>query len=164
MRGLHVVPCLYMGTTSPTGFRSSSTLPAGTVNTSNTGRARDMFYVTTKVEVPSTEAEWQQISLEFAQRWNLPNCIGAIDGKHVAIRSPGGSTHYNYLKFHSIILLAVVDAKYRFLYFNVGANGRAGDAGVFRDSTLAAALENNTLNIPTPVPLPGRVTPVPYLL
>ncbi|XP_025113621.1 putative nuclease HARBI1 [Pomacea canaliculata] len=116
------------------------------------------------LKVPSTEAEWQQISLEFAQRWNLPNCIGAIDGKHVAIRSPGGSTHYNYLKFHSIILLAVVDAKYRFLYFNVGANGRAGDAGVFRDSTLAAALENNTLNIPTPVPLPGRVTPVHILL
>lgn len=31
------------------------------------------------VAAPSTEAEWRQISQEFVQRWNLPNCI---DSKH----------------------------------------------------------------------------------
>lgn len=114
--------------------------------------------------MPSSTEEWQQITREFEHRWNLPNCIGAMDGKHVRIQSPGGSMYYNYLDYHSIILLALVDAKYRFLYVDVGANGRAGDAGVFRDSALAHALEHNTLKIPDDKPLPGRTKNVPFFI
>ncbi|KAK7485168.1 hypothetical protein BaRGS_00023578 [Batillaria attramentaria] len=106
----------------------------------------------------------QQIAQDFQNRWNLPNCIGAMDGKHIEIRSPGGSVYYNYLKYHSIILLALVDARYRFLYIDAGRNGRAGDAGVFNNSTLKTALENNTLNIPAPKALPGTEIEVPHFI
>ena len=34
---------------------------------------------------PSAEQEWKQISNDFEEIWNLPHCIGAIDGKHIAI-------------------------------------------------------------------------------
>ena len=37
---------------------------------------------------PSTEQEWKQISNDFEEIWNLPHCIGAIDGKHIAIECP----------------------------------------------------------------------------
>lgn len=34
--------------------------------------------------------DWLQIAAEFQSMWDLPHCIGAIDGKHVRIkvRSP----------------------------------------------------------------------------
>ena len=60
--------------------------------------------------------------------------------------------------------MALVDARYRFVMVDVGANGRACDAGVFARSAMAAALENDTVNIPPPRPLPGRVNNVPFVI
>ena len=42
--------------------------------------------------VPS-EDKWKSIADEFYERWNFPNCIGAIDGKHVMIQSPSTQAH-----------------------------------------------------------------------
>ena len=65
--------------------------------------------------VPS-RARFQEIEREFSDRWNMPNCIGAVDGKHVHIQAPkySGSEYFNYKKSFSLVLLAVCDAKYRF--------------------------------------------------
>lgn len=41
--------------------------------------------LTTYIVCPSTEDEWLEISNRFQRRWQLPNCLGAIDGKHVRI-------------------------------------------------------------------------------
>jgi len=35
------------------------------------------------MKVPSTQEEWKVIADEFLMKWNYPNCIGALDGKHV---------------------------------------------------------------------------------
>ena len=54
---------------------------------------------------PSTEAQWRAVA--DALHHHVPRAIG---GKHVAIQKPphAGSDFYN--KFHSIIIMAVVDA------------------------------------------------------
>lgn len=85
-----------------------------------------------------------------------------MDGKHIHIQNPGGSTYNNYLGYHSIILLAVVDARYRFLFVDVGANGRAGDAGVYQDSSIATALKKITIGMPADTSLPGRTAEIPF--
>ena len=38
---------------------------------------------------------------------------------------------------------------YKFIYIDVGSNGRASDAGVYRHSSLSRALEEGFLDIPT---------------
>lgn len=63
----------------------------------------------------------------------------------------------------SIVLLALVDAQYRFMFVNVGSQGRISDGGVFAHSTLKTMLENDSLNLPAARPLPGRILPTPYV-
>ena len=38
------------------------------------------------------------------------------------------------------------------------------DGGVFRECSLSKALEEKSLNIPAPSPLPGRSDPIPYMM
>ena len=66
------------------------------------------------LKVPSTDAEWLEISKKFEEKWNFPHALGAIDGKHVRIQKPknGGSFYYNYKHTHSIILMAIAGPEY----------------------------------------------------
>lgn len=100
--------------------------------------------------------EWLEISKLFNDRWQLPNCIGAIDGKHIQIVKPkhSGSTYINYKGFFSVVLMALVDADYQLLYVDVGAQGRISDGGVFSNCSLFSAMETGALKIPGPRPLP----------
>lgn len=58
--------------------------------------------------------------------------------------------------------MALADANYKIIYFNVGFEGRFSDGGVFSSCLLSKALENNSLNIPREIPLPNRQTSVPF--
>ena len=77
------------------------------------------------MQVPSSREDWLLISRLFNKRWNFPNCLGAIDGKHIVMGQPADSeSHYwNYKGSDSIVLLAVVGPNYEFLYVDVGVNG-----------------------------------------
>ena len=61
--------------------------------------------------------------------------------------------------------MALVDAKYRFLYCNIGVNGRISDGGVYRRCNWSELVDDpqNPLSIPNKKPLPGRNTSVPYV-
>ena len=116
------------------------------------------------LQCPGTKEEWQKVADEFLQKWQFPNCLGAIDGKHVQIRPPpnSGSIFYNYKHTFSIVMMAVVDADYKFLFVDVGRNGRVSDGGVFAATDLYKVLEDKQLNIPEPRPFPHDDTPMPY--
>lgn len=79
-----------------------------------------------------TTSELYQISKEFERMWDFPNVVGAIDGKHVRIKCPPNSTSvfFNYKDFYSVVLMAIVDASYRFIGVDIGSFGREGDAGI----------------------------------
>lgn len=59
--------------------------------------------------------DWEKSEEVFRERWNFPFCVGAIDGKHVRVKSPwkSGSLNYNYKGFFSIVVLAVVSGDYK---------------------------------------------------
>ena len=48
-----------------------------------------------------TEEQWKYTADDFYTKWNIPNCLGVIDGKHVNIQAPAnsGSLFYNYKSF-----------------------------------------------------------------
>ncbi len=62
---------------------------------------------------------------QLSRRWQYYNCVGAIDGKDVAIWKPrkAGSYYFNDKNFHSIVLMALVDGDYKFIWVDVGSNG-----------------------------------------
>lgn len=113
---------------------------------------------------PTTES-WVKIEDDFRRLWNYPNCIGAIDGKHVNIRAPwnSGSLYYNYKKFFSTVLLAITDAKYKFIVVDIGPFGRNNDSGILSSSKFGQLLQNNMLDIPPSKCLPGTTIPVPHV-
>lgn len=82
---------------------------------------------------------------------------GAVDGKHVRIQKPrkAGSLYYNYKSYHSVILLAVVNANYEFICIDVGSYGHNCDSTIFKDSNFGRKLMDGSLGIPDPVEYPG---------
>ena len=56
----------------------------------------------------------------------------------------------------------MVGANYRFVYVDVGAAGRAGDARVFSESALKKALTTNSLHLPDSIELQGISTTISY--
>ena len=109
-------------------------------------------------QVPSSEWEWLRIAKDFQSNWNFNHCIGAIGGKHISLQAPAKNEiyYFNYNHYFSIVLLSLVDADYKFTYFEVWCNGRAPDGGVLMNCTLNEALINNYLYIPPPEPLEGE--------
>ena len=114
------------------------------------------------LKLPQTTEAWREIAEKTRERWQFPNCIGAADGKHIPIIHPknSGSDFYNYKGFFSIVLLAIVDYDYKFLFVDVGCQGRISDGGVFRNSSFNRALQSGKLNLPEPAPLPSSEDPI----
>lgn len=62
---------------------------------------------------------------------------------------------YNYKGSHSIVLMVVRDAHYRFILVDIGNFGRHSDGGILGNSDFGQALEDGSLQLPIACPLPG---------
>ena len=104
----------------------------------------------------------------FRIRLHFPGCIGALDGKHIRIKAPANtaSLFHNYKSFFSTVLLALVDANYRFIYVDIGEYGSNSDGSVFRASSFGQKYLTHKLGIPGDKFLPNFHTdhPIPHVI
>ena len=133
----------------------------------DTCRAIWAALVDTVLPDPTPEM-WLHSADQFEKCWNLPNCIGALDGKHIQLMKPSnsGSLFYNYKGTFSMVLMAIANANYKFVCVDIGAYGSQGDGGVWRLSEMGKKFNSGGLNVPLGRRLPdfSDAGPVPFYI
>jgi len=84
------------------------------------------------ISFPSKPEDWEIVADKFQTMWQFPHCIDTLDSKHIFFRPrrSDGSKYRNYKWRDSIILLALVDADYKFIFIDISKNGRIYDSSV----------------------------------
>jgi len=77
---------------------------------------------------PTTEDDLRKCMQKFGEEWQFANAFAAVDGSHLPIKCPNGGAqsmkqYFNFKGFYSVVLMALVDAEYRFIWASVGAPG-----------------------------------------
>ncbi|KAL4126733.1 hypothetical protein QTP88_010942 [Uroleucon formosanum] len=112
-----------------------------------------------------TIEQLKNIEKKFYEKWNYPNCIGSIDGKHIRVRCPknSGSMFFNYKQYYSIVLMAIADANYKFIMVDVGGYGKNSDGGILCASNIYQCPENEILKIPSEKKFPNSNVIAPHV-
>ena len=74
-------------------------------------------------------------------RFNTPFSFAALDGRHAPIKCldvAGRRDYHNYKNFYSIILMAMVDGKGRFIWAQAGMPGNVHDSTIMRSTRSGA--------------------------
>ena len=100
------------------------------------------------LKCPTTPDEWKELEREFRIRWNVPHALGALDGKHVALKKA----------LFSIVMLALVDGQYKFRWVDAGTAGSCSDAQIFNACQLKR-IEDGRIGFPDPATQGGRDVP-----
>ncbi|KAL5243347.1 hypothetical protein ACI65C_010757 [Semiaphis heraclei] len=119
-----------------------------------------------KVLLQPIRSNWVQVAKQFYEQWQIPNCCGALDGKHVVHQAfaNSGSTNFNYKGSHSTVLLALCDANYYFTIVDIGSPGRCSDGGIFKECTLGKAILEKKIDFPEPIEIDSANGKIPYYI
>ncbi|XP_063780073.1 sorting nexin-16 isoform X1 [Pseudophryne corroboree] len=110
---------------------------------------KQLHIQTLEGQIHSLQA-WQAIAEDFDRHWNFPNCGGVIDGKpvHITIPTNSGLDYFNYKGYFSIVLMAVVNTNYEFIFMDVGKNARCSDGGSLKNMRFYDSLTTNSIHLP----------------
>jgi len=117
------------------------------------------------LQFTTTEGEWIHVGNEFERKWDFPNCMGAVDGKHVKITPPTGSRsfYWNYKGLNSSVLMSIANANCEILYCDIGTDGRVPDGGVIENTKFYEKLLHAELNLPLPRKPDNSTSDLPYV-
>ena len=90
---------------------------------------------------PKREENFRQALIDMESEWQFKFAFATIDGSHFPIKCPPGGPeamkqYHNFKNFYSVVLLALVDAKYRFIWAALGAPGNTHDSTYFQSTHL----------------------------
>ena len=82
---------------------------------------------------------------EMDKEWQFTYAFAAIDGCHISIKCPTGGPasakeYHNFKNFYSIVMMAMVDAKYRIIWASAGFAGNAHDSIIFQATDIYAEI------------------------
>lgn len=100
------------------------------------------------VHFPQSLAERRETFEDFYQIAGFPRVMGAIDGTHVKIQSPGGhdaELFRNRKRYFSINVQSVSGPHLEFYDIVANWSGSTHDSHIFNNSSLKCRLENNEL-------------------
>ena len=85
------------------------------------------------VHMPVTIEDFQEKILDMEELWQFPFSWAAVDGCYFPIKCfPGDQAsrkeYHNFNNFYSILVMALVDAKYRFVWGSCGFPGNSHDS------------------------------------
>ena len=99
--------------------------------------------------LPETEKEFKEKMLDTEELWQFPYSWAAVDGCHNPIKCPPGGPHsckeyHNFKNFFSVVLMAMVDAKYRFVWGSCGFPGNSHDSVILQSTRLWHMLKDGS--------------------
>ena len=88
--------------------------------------------------------------ITMEEHWQFPCAFGAIDGCHILLKCPPGGQqsqkeHHNFKVFYSIVLMAIVNAKYEFTWESCGCTGNNHDSPISQATKIYARINNETV-------------------
>ena len=97
-----------------------------------------------------TEEDFKNKILDMEELWQFPFSWGAVDGCHIPIKCPPGGAesmkeYHNFKNFYSVVLMAIVDAKYRFVWGSCGFPGNSHDSVILQSTSLWADIKGGLL-------------------
>ena len=89
--------------------------------------------------MPKSLENLKETMTGFEEQWQFPCCFGAVDECHLPIKYPNGGLesakeYHNFKTFFSIVLMAIVDSNYRFIWASSGYPGNSHDAIIFQST------------------------------
>ena len=109
---------------------------------------KNMWEEHVSAHFPGKEQQFREKMLDMEERWQFPCCWAAIDGCHIPLKCPDGglAACKEYQFFYSIVLMGMVDAKYRFIWGSCGFPGNSHDSIIFQSTQLwAHIIEGQTI-------------------
>ena len=100
----------------------------------------------------------------FSGQIELPSCLWSNRWQACSHLQPkqSGSIYYNYKRFFSIVILVLCDANYKAILAHVGSPGSQSDCGIYNDSPMFQGIQDETIKLPPPQPLPNHTEDTLY--
>ena len=100
--------------------------------------------------MPHSEEEFRNKVVDMEEMWQFPCCWSAIDGCHIPLKCPPGGLesckeYHNFKNFYSIVLMALVDSHYRFVWGSCGYPGNSHDSIIFKSTELWSNIESGNV-------------------
>ena len=89
----------------------------------------------------TSEDDIRHYMRKFDKEWQFPFAFSAVDGSHLPIKCPIGRAqamkqYINFKNFYLIVLMALANADYRFIWTSVGDPGNTHDSTLLQSTDL----------------------------